>query len=154
MRYLSVTSIIFLFFLLVLPNAQERDKTESHNAYYWEKMTESFKLGYLIGFADAAYNITYDTEIHRNRLLNGKKDVFTKDDLSEQFDFMLFYFRWDYSLASGTYGQYMDGINEIYNDYRNKLIPINELIAIVNLSLTGATKERIEEELRSLREIY
>ena len=152
MRYLSVTPIIFLFFLLVLPNAQEIDKPKSHNAYWWEEMPESFKLGYLAGFADAAYSVTFDSGMYMKRLINADKDTFTKEDLSEYLVRLISALGRDWFLGSGTFDQYRKGIDDLYEDYKNKSIPVDKLIYIVNLSLTGAPKEKIEEELRYLRE--
>ena len=46
---------------------------------------------------------------------------------------------------------YIDGVNKLYEDYRNSNIPVPFLLRVISLEISGESKESIDEVLRNYR---
>ncbi len=82
-----------------------------------------------------------------------QQDPSALDVLLSKFDFTNYpsdY--WDYSGV--TYGQYRDGLDEFYEDYRNMKIPIVLAMRIIKHEVEGTSQKEIDEIIRILREYY
>lgn len=50
--------------------------------------------------------------------------------------------------------QYVDAIDVLYSDYKNALIPVPFLLAVISLELSGASEEEVEALLQRLRKTW
>ena len=49
---------------------------------------------------------------------------------------------------------YVDAIDVLYSDYKNVLIPVPFLLAVISLELSGASEEEVEALLQRLRKAW
>lgn len=52
-----------------------------------------------------------------------------------------------------TYGQFVDGMDKLYADYRNRLIPVFQIAEEVEQQINGASDQQIETDLEGYRKI-
>jgi hypothetical protein len=121
--------LVFLALVaLVPPNATlAADKTEL-DGYWWERLDSSFKLGWVSGYAKAmdlagtiqmstcASNLPMYAKEYPN---TDPKVILEKMCLSDtQFDY-----------DSISMGQFVEGMNAFYRDYRNKQLQASNYLA-------------------------
>jgi hypothetical protein len=121
---------------LLVPNAPlAADKTDL-DGYWWEKLNASFKLGWVSGYAkamDLAGSIQIST-CASNMPLYAKefpntdpKVILQKMCLNDtQFDY-----------DGITMGQFVDGMDAFYRDYRNKQLEVGWAIQYARDSIKG-----------------
>lgn len=137
--FLFVVSLVFPMSLL------GADKPE-WNGYWWNGMTPSFKLGWVSGYAKAmdlagtlqmtacANNLPLYAEKYPNV---PPKEIFQKMCSSDD--------TFDYDGIS--MGQFVDGIDAFYRDYRNKQLEVGWAIQYVRDEIKGKPAEKLDSEM-------
>jgi hypothetical protein len=134
----------------VVPNAPlAADKTDL-DGYWWEKLDASFKLGWVSGYAkamDLAGTIQMSTcasnlPLYAMEFPNtDPKVLWQKMCLSDtQLDY-----------DSISMGQFVDGMNVFYKDYRNKQLEVDWAIQYARDSIKGKPAQELETEVNMWR---
>lgn len=145
MKKVLLLVIMFFFLLcLALPKIEYlRDK----NGYWWEEKSSLSQLSFIEGFICGV-------AVTREEIENWK-DLSRKEEESKVYDDILTVLKITIDIERVTYGQFQDGITEIYKDYANKKIPVHELIPLVSRRVKGEiSKEEIEFWLMKMRRDY
>lgn len=121
------------------------DKTEM-NGYWWEKLDANFKLGWVSGYAkamDLAGSIQMSTcaanmPLYVKQFPNtDPKVLLQKMCLSNtQFDY-----------DGIKMGQFVDGMDAFYKDYRNKQLEVSWAIQYARDSIKGKAAQELEAEV-------
>jgi len=123
-----------------------------HNGYWWASFSSEFKLGFVSGYIESIANesdlAVYDRVVPKNS--DRPQNVPRQEVLSEceQYsnprhpDF-----------TNIPFGQFVDGVNAFYQDYRNKNIVIKLALIYVRDVLKGTPAKELEDELTSWRHI-
>jgi hypothetical protein len=147
----KLTSAILLFGLIfVSESTLAQQKKAFWDGYEWERITgqegEFIRLGYLIGLGDGQKSTNY---LLAGSLADKYSMTFIKMlELNESF----LKSNDCYIPCMASYGQLIEGINEIYKDYANKHIPVFALVSLVCKRTAGEIDLLgIEKELERLR---
>jgi len=139
--------LVFLALVtLALPNPPSAaDKTEL-DGYWWEKLDANFKLGWVSGYAKAmdlagtiqmstcASNMPMYAKAYPN---TDPKVILQKMCLSDtQFDY-----------DSISMGQFVDGMNAFYRDYRNKQLEAGWAIQYARDAIKGKPAKELDAEV-------
>ena len=131
---------------LLVPNTlSAADKTDL-DGYWWGKLDASFKLGWVSGYAKAmdlagtiqmatcAYNMPQYVKEFPN---TDPKVILQKMCLSDtQFDY-----------DGIPMGQFVDGMDAFYKDYRNKLLDLGSAIQYARDSIKGKPAQDLDAEV-------
>jgi hypothetical protein len=120
------------------------------DGYWWASMTPSFKLGWVTGYAkamDLAGSLQMATCASNLPLYSQKfpnldpKDILQKMCLSStEFDY-----------DSISMGQFVDGMDSFYRDYRNKQLEVGWAIQYVRDAIKGKSAQELEAEVVTWR---
>jgi hypothetical protein len=132
--------------VLVVPNSPlAADKTDL-DGYWWEKLDASFKLGWVSGYAkamDLAGTIQMSTCASSMPMYvkefpsTDPKVILQKMCLSDtQFNY-----------GSISMGQFVEGMNAFYKDYRNKHLEVGWAIQYSRDSIKGKPAQELDAEV-------
>ena len=148
MKWLILICVLFLLFILPVHGLE---KEIPNNGYWWEALSDSFKLGFVVGIAEG-YHASYAIF---DALWEFRP---TEDSLSNCLRVMRSYNQWlnilRYRTTEVTYGQMMDGIDKFYKDYRNKQIEVQSIMGLVKMQIEGKSQTEIDSVARDLRQLH
>lgn len=141
-------SLIFLFSILVICPLNAIREDEPHDAYWWNKYSDSFKLGYVEGITQGYLHcyviIQTLLELYQDSIsLSEYQDIMLRSDTCSK----LLY----YSVTGMTYGQMIAGIDQFYKDYRNRKITIEDVLYLVRMEIDGKSDAEIDSVTRKFR---
>ena len=141
---MQILKTCFALLLLLVPCTNVAAQFPAENflqrkAADWEKLPDLAKLGYVMGYIDSE-------QLYRVILVS------TKPACSEEQQTNLDKFLNSNPRPAATYGQLVAGIDEFYEDWRNKNISIAFVMRVVGLELAGRSQAEIDEVVRTLRE--
>ena len=141
MRYTSIVGVICLFFLLNSPGILSASDRRDGNSY--RRLGDMENLHYITGFFDGMIlgrNFSYwgfildkDSASCLSKVSNSYADLENK------------------YLLNVTAGQVRDGLNNFYEDYRNRKIMVSDAIWLVLQSIGGIPKEEMEKMIEEWR---
>jgi len=134
-----------LVILLLLPcSLWSRNAARVANGSDWKQYSQTYKIGWIDGWATAMINAQISTSMLCAFQLNvkleseeGKACVAA----AQSFNFEMI-----------TFGQFLEGMDTFYKDFRNTEMPINMAIRIVHDQINGRPAEDIEKELIAWRQ--
>jgi hypothetical protein len=130
---------------LMVPDAPLADKTEL-DGYRWEKFDASFKLGWVSGYAqamDLAGTIQMSTCASNLPLY--AKEFPNTDPKAILQEMCLSNTQFDYDNV--PMGQFVDGMNTFYADYRNKQLQASWAIQYTRDSIKGKPAQELDAEV-------
>jgi hypothetical protein len=136
-----------VFALVVLcPAALSTAEKPDWNGYWWASMTPDFKLGWVAGYAkamDEAYS-SYMVMCAGNLPLYAEKypGVPSKDIVQK-----MCINTWSNDYHGISMGQFVDGMNAFYADYRNKQLEVAWAIQYVRDAIKGKPAQELEAEV-------
>ena len=141
--------LLLLFFTavaLTTPNAPPATDNSNMDGYSWEKLNASFKLGWVSGYAkamDLAGSIQMSTCASNMPLYvkefpnTDPKIIMQKMCLSDK--------TFDYDGVA--MGQFVDGMDAFYKDYRNKQLEVGWAIQYARDSIKGRPAQELDSEV-------
>ncbi|CAG1064500.1 hypothetical protein BAC1_00057 [uncultured bacterium] len=169
-------SVITLFILLFSVSVFAEDKSISdYDGHNWNTWDYAYKYGFVTGFINSAnyfkedisvifpaiYNQTNKEKVNKvygKYPRNGKSVRFTQEELtviemSNKSDCYLNRNNRAEELAvyNISNAQIVDGLNQLYQDFKNQNIPLNDAIYVVKRQISGYSQEEIERVLLYLR---
>ncbi len=148
-------SRIALTILLLLSLGTEAGigEEQKHNGYWWEDKNESFKLGFVTGYAMAGNNagdmLAFECLANKHGGVLPQKAPPKEELIACSQESVPAAF--DYSQV--LIGQLADGIDEFYKDFRNKNVPVSLAIRYVRDQLKGKPAKELEDELTAWRKV-
>lgn len=139
-------SLVSVAATVLFPLALAAGDKPNWDGYWWASMTSSFKLGWVTGYAkamDSAAAIQISTcasnmPMYKEKYPNlDPKDIFQKMCASNT--------ELDYDGVS--MGQFVDGIDAFYKDYRNKQLEVGWAIQYVRDEIKGKPAQELDAEL-------
>jgi hypothetical protein len=143
------TALCFMA-LLFLPATLAAGDQSDWNGYWWAGMTPSFKLGWVSGYAkamDNAATVYLGACVSNMPMYQEKfpsldpKSTLQKMCLSDN--------ALDYDGIS--MGQFVDGIDAFYGDFRNKQLEVGWAIQYVRDQIKGKSAEELDAEVTAWR---
>jgi hypothetical protein len=110
--------------------------TEKRDGFWWRDLSQERKVFYILGYTDAfsdAYHLISESD-----LPNQQQKL-----VHNMFDF--------YKIQMG---QFVEGLDSFYSDYRNQKTPMTSAIFFVRDEIRGEPRNKQDETLRKLREIF
>jgi len=148
-RY-CVTALFLLTFEVGAITAQKT--TSKHDGYWWTNSDQSFKLGFVSGYVMAMNGIN-DRDVFRciAQKSGGKLpatypgramvEECSETEEAKMTDFSGF-----------MVGQWADGIDEFYKDFRNKSLDVDLALKYVRDQLNGKPAKELEDEVTKMRQ--
>ena len=156
-------------------NANQYKNIDLNNGTAWNDFNDMMKIFYIYGCISSSTYITtgslgelIDTDDKENEQIKklqevvffkpDKKKMFSRDEM-EVFSKSMFNLSTDisnvsiqrYAMSGITIGQMISGLDELYKDYKNVNIYIQEAIYVVKKQINGSSSEEIEAILQYLR---
>ena len=135
---MRVATALLIMAFVVLPTTAT-DPIKPVNGYAWGEKTLSQKVEYVDGYTAGMGA----ARILMGEVLYVKKIKLETADATPVIDFMDF--------SGATYGQYVDGLDEFYKDFRNKRILFRFAIQYVRDQIRGKPQGELEKRVESLR---
>lgn len=140
MRRLSVRACLALCAYLALSAASQSDATKARDGYWWLDLSRSDKLvfvgGYVAGISRAEKLVRIYTETETLKVANGAN----RDLILRNFD-----------LYEISYGQFAEGLDAFYGDFRNKRILFDYAVVYVRDQVRGVPAKELEERVERMR---
>jgi hypothetical protein len=119
------------------------------NGYWWQWMSQAFKLGFISGYILGQSSAVEIIEIRcidersnpKSGITNAVLDEYAKEKTVTLFA--------DY--GNIRYGQLVEGTDEFYKDFKNKNIQVPAALHYVRDQLKGVDSKELEQELASGR---
>jgi hypothetical protein len=112
----------------------------------WKQYSQSYKVGWIDGFVTAMSDAQIGTALlcaFQLKLRSETAEAKACSDEAQGFNFEMIKF-----------GQYLDGMDAFYKDFRNTDYPITWAIKIVRDQIRGRSAEDIEKELVAWRQCH
>jgi hypothetical protein len=152
-------------------NAQGRKDIQEMDGIEWRGSTIAYKIGFVAGFLGGTtyiidaftYFPTYDEE--KNTQLSKKiADLLAKKQSDKQAISINELFLWNHALTKNrsfllkkygiyeiTTGQIVEGLDKLYEDFKNRRIKVQDAIYVIKKQIRGETEEEVEAVLQYLR---
>lgn len=140
---------LLLWLAAIGPMAAQDQKSLVHDGYWWQDSTENFRVGFVSGYLKAMTTVSDAMVAGCLAANNGGKlpekypgdDAFNKcADTTKKFDFGGF-----------RVGQWSDGIDEFYKDFRNRGLEIGLAFRYVKDQLHGKAAQELDTEVTEWR---
>jgi hypothetical protein len=131
--------IVVLILMLVSAHNIAADN-QVENGYWWLSKDDTAKVWWVSGYVSA---------MERANLMIRDSETMTKNKLTDKVTGLLM--ADELNFYGVTFGQYIEGLDAFYQDYRNKRIQINSAIAYVRDDARGASKAEMEIRLENMR---
>ena len=116
-----------------------QDSTQSRtDGNWWKGLNVLAKAGYVIGYADgsAKADASWASGLCRKQVPAKYMTAVQKGN--------------DYSGI--TIGQYVDGVDQFYKDFRNTRILATDAMMIVKMQISGVRQKEIDDDLQTIRQ--
>jgi hypothetical protein len=131
---------------LVVPNVLSAAEKTDLDGYWWEKLDPSFKLGWVSGYAKAMDSAgTIQMTICASNLPLYLKEFPNADPKVILQKMCLSNTQFDYD--SIPMGQFVDGMNAFYKDYRNKQLEVGWAIQYARDAIKGKPAQELDAEV-------
>lgn len=135
-----IKAILVIIFITYSSLSYSND--EPRNGNYWREMDYSSRLDYVVGFFDGIH-LGYEFSYWGLNSENGPDcNVEVYNSFSRYCGFFL---------KNVTNDQIVDGLNEFYQDYRNRSIRVPDAIWIVLNMIAGVDNSALEEMIKNFR---
>jgi hypothetical protein len=129
-----------LAILLLTSAGTAIDRGKTKNGYWWSELSETSKLwfvkGYIEGLTRADKLLSQSLDFRNAK----PPSAVTRIPVESYLDF-----------TEISYGQFMDGLDIFYNDYRNKRININIALLYVRDQIRGVSETDLNKRLEGMR---
>ena len=145
---------IMLIASIVVASSASGAGSEARDGSFWAELPENQKLTYVVGFMDGA------EAVHEKDDLIDFYALALQTEKKTEGAYMLAQFVQSEAharlasiqvLNSIKVGQYKDGLNAFYSDYRNRLIHISHAFFLVAESAKGTPADEIEKQAMAFR---
>lgn len=146
MRLISLFKAFFLILLLLTIPSIGLSSEHASDGYFWEKLTKNEKMVYALAYV-AGFN-------KMNQHVREMLDVaigLEKADVVEYAKTMKKYYKDNFRYYGITLIQLVDGIDNLYSDYKNKTIRLSDAFHLVQTEIKGVDEKKIEEMKQFMR---
>jgi hypothetical protein len=130
--------------LLFAPQIWARNSTGIADGSDWKQWSQSYKVGWIHGWTDAMSNAGLETAILCTFQLKPPPDSKEARACMTQAQ--------DFNFEMIKFGQYLDGMDSFYKDFRNTEYPLSGAIKLVRDRIRGRPEAEIERELEAWRQ--
>lgn len=139
MRKVSLFLVVFSLVFLPLDTGRSQGQ-EARNAYWWEPSSRLFKLGYVGGYARGMRSA--------QQMIDGSVVLdeirWTSEPAHSRMLRMM-------EFGEITFGQYVDGLDQFYVDFRNKRILFDYAVLYVRDQIRGFPQAELDDRLAAMR---
>jgi hypothetical protein len=143
----------FALVLVLAGTVSAHGQEITHNGYWWMDATKSFKLGFATGYAMAMTSAADAAALKCVEAKNGGTlPMHPSDEATatcEQTPEVT-----GLSYSNLRVGQLVDGVDQFYQDFRNKSIDVGVAMRYVKDELRGKTDKELEDELTDFRRLF
>ena len=141
MKRIIILAVVLLACLFIVPTFAQTSSERDGN--WWREQSKDFKYAYVVGIFDGL-EVGYDFSY-----LDFGESPEDKACLSKvEASFNKHRVRY---LKNVTNGQVVDGLNELYSDYKNRRIKIRAAFFLVLQSIAGLSKDELQKEIELQR---
>ena len=138
---MKVCVLLFFSFLTFAGTVASDEHSTDHNGEWWLAQSPRDKLSFLAGYITAKTDSNISVERFKKSGHDFDKESLRMMELQlESSDF--------YQLSMG---QLSDGLDQVYKDYRNKMVDFNGAVSYVKHQIRGRPQEQLDRELMLIR---
>jgi hypothetical protein len=144
-------ALLFLVTLGTGLGQGQQSNKEPDNGFWWVNQSETFKLGFVKGYASAMSNAADDIGFRCIAAKNGgviPEKVPTDAVLTECMGSPTVE---HFSFGDIRFGQLEEGMDDFYKDFRNKGVYVTAAMFYVRDELKGKSAKELEDELNVYR---
>lgn len=147
--YLILISLVFLVVFQIKLNADE----PKLNGYFWENLSPTEKLVFVIAYTKGIdeLNIEIRHQMDVLILLHDMKKTEKNKYLAEYGKETKAYYEKNYHYFNIPYRQLVEGIDAIYQDYKNKTITLVDAFSLVKADISGVNKNEFQRRINFMR---
>jgi len=131
---------LLLAALLLASSTTGIDSGPAKNGYWWAELNEPAKLWFLQGYTEGLRRA--NGLLRQSVNFDDKKTLAAvrREPVTSYLDF-----------SGVSYGQFRQGLDEFYTDYRNKRININVAILYIRDQIRGESQSELDKRLEGMR---
>lgn len=152
---MSTRLILCLVFLVGLQTAilHGQQAQNAHDGYWWTNSSEGFRVGFVSGYTMAMNFAGEDAALRCLAQKSGGKVPATLPDQAVLKACVESPEAKPYVTYGGNFvvGQWSDGVDEFYKDFRNKRLDIQLAMRYVGQQLSGIPAKELEDEVTGWR---
>ncbi len=147
--YLILTAFVAVLIFQVKLNAEE----PALNGYFWEKLDPTGRLVYVIAYTKGIgeLNIEIRHQMDVLMVLYDMEKTEKNKYLAEYGKETKTYYEKNYHYFNIPYRQLVEGIDAIYQDYKNKTITLVDAFALVKADISGVDKTELQRRMSFMR---
>ena len=129
---------LLILFIILLMSCLSNALAKINDGYFWAEISDPEKQAYITGVIDGAITVGVEIQffIEDESAKKQISAILDNYDLKEQFDI----------------SKVVVGLNQFYDDYANKKIPIDSAFIIVLKRLRGFPEVELQKEIETLRQ--
>jgi hypothetical protein len=131
--FLAISSAV----LVATPSFGQDQSTIRHDGNWWKDLNILTKFGYVIGYAEGSAKADATWAYGQCRTKVAAKYL---SGLQKVNDF-----------SGIAIGQFIEGLDQFYNDFRNARILSTDAMMIVKLQISGTNQKEIDDDLQIIR---
>lgn len=144
------SALVLLAAALLCPALRAAGNPE-WNGYWWESQPRAFKLGWVNGYAQAMDFAGSQALVECALNMQFYQAKFPNVSEKELYEKMCGNAGKDYDYHGIAFGQYVDGIDTFYADFRNKQLEVGWAIEYVRDQIRGKPAQELEAEVAAWR---
>jgi hypothetical protein len=137
---------LFVGILLLSSSLSARNTAGVADGADWRQFSQDYKVGWIDGFVSASDDAQMSTAVLCAFQLNLRmesKELKACTEEAQSFNYEMI-----------KYGQFLDGMDTFYKDFRNTEYPITSAMRIVRDQIQGRSQADIEKELVAWRQCH
>lgn len=138
----QATVLLLLFLSVLSARAAESSRRDGN---WWRQLSQIQKVNYIVAFSDGR-GLGYTFSIVGLTTADGKPDVEKIAAVTDSYLANV-----DILLKRVTTIQISDGLDKLYEDYRNRSIGITNAVLIVLHSIAGKSEQEMRDEIEYFR---
>lgn len=143
--FLVLIQLGFLCFLLLSPTKTIANDGKP-DGYLWEKLTPNEKFVYVFAYVEGISEMNLEWR-HQMDVLRALYELEKNEEnkyLAEYGKETKAFYEKHYHYFGIPYRQLIEGINDIYKDYKNKSIRLKDAFSLVRAELNGTDEKELE----------
>jgi hypothetical protein len=132
-------SVVLAILLIIVPVPIRSDSVQPHNGIWWSGLDVTEKTWFIAGYVEAIDRADFLVEqaitFKKLQVIDSTKDV---------TPYLKFY--------NITYGQFREGLDAFYGDYRNKQINFNVAILYIRDQIQGVPQKDLDVRVEHMRQ--
>ncbi len=156
MKKTLISLICFLFFFnFGLLISQETTDLDDYNGKFWSGLEALEKVNFLQGFLTGIKAVYYETKYFKEAYEDPDYAETQDKEKAEVMEEVLDNIKATFNVFGMAYGKLVDGLDKVYKDSENRVIPIYRVLSPIAENIRGELdNDLLQDYLADLRDEY